>query len=247
MVIKDRAIIFKSRNPQASVTRAIEGRVDQFFADRSVAAALDEGIVQMYLPPSFRGDWEHFVGVTTHLYSNSSAEFAAAKAKELAAEAVDPAWITLSPDNKFLYAVDGSASQARGFKVEAGQSHLIPLARNDALSAGTPPFGPPSHLAVDATGRALLAANYHNGFVASVPVRADGTLGLANVIRHEGKGPQPTRQDKPHIHSVTLSPDNRFVIVADLGLDRVYSYALEAGSAELAPASPPFVQTAPQS
>jgi 6-phosphogluconolactonase len=173
------------------------------------------------------------------------AESGALTRPELAAEAVDPAWITLSPDKKFVYAIHRSASQALGFKVEPGHTRLTPLVRDDVTVAGTSTVSPPSHLAVDATGRVLLAANYHDGFVASVPIRADGTLGPANVIKHEGKGPHPTRQDKSHVHSVTLSPDNRFVIVADLGVDRVYSYALDSAAAKLTPASPPFVQTAP--
>ena len=173
------------------------------------------------------------------------AESGALSQPQLASEAVDPAWITLSPNKKFLYAIDGSPSQARGFKVEPGQSRLIPLAPDEVSVAGKSTVGPPSHLAIDSSGRVLLAANYHDGFVASVPIRANGTLGLANVIQHEGEGPHPTRQDKPHVHSVTLSPDNRFVIAADLGVDRVFSYALDTATAKLAPASSPFVQTVP--
>ena len=163
---------------------------------------------------------------------------------EVAMEAVDPAWITLSPDKRFLYAIHGSASQAIGFKVEPGKTRLTPLPR-DTTATATTAANPPSHLAVDATGRALLAANYRDGFVASIPIRPDGTLGPANTIKHEGKGTHPTRQEKSHVHSVTLSPDNRFVIVADLGVDRVYSYALDVAAAKLAPANPPFVATEP--
>lgn len=163
---------------------------------------------------------------------------------DVAMEAVDPAWLTLSPDKRFLYAIHGSPSQAIGFKVEPQKTRLTPLPR-DTSDTATTAANPPSHLAVDATGRILLAANYRDGFVASIPIRADGTLGPANTIKHEGKGTHPTRQEKPHVHSVTLSPDNRFVIVANLGVDRVYSYALDVATAKLAPANPPFVATAP--
>jgi 6-phosphogluconolactonase len=163
---------------------------------------------------------------------------------QLAAEAVDPAWITLTPDKKFLYAIHGSASQALGFKVDPGTSRLTPLLRAPDV-AGAPAVNPPSHLAVDATGRVLLVANYRDGFVAAIPIGADGALGRPNVVKHEGKGTHPTRQEKPHVHSVTVSPDNRFVIVADLGLDRVYSYALDLAAARLAPASTSFVVTSP--
>lgn len=160
----------------------------------------------------------------------------------LAAEAVDPAWVTLTPDRRHLYTIHPSSAQAIGFVVNATAGTLSPLPVTTSLSAKA---NPPSHLAVDATGRVLLAANYRDGFVAAMPIATDGTLGPPNVIRHEGKGTNPERQEKPHVHSVTPSPDNRFVIVADLGLDRVYSYALDVSAARLRPAQPPFASVAP--
>lgn len=163
-------------------------------------------------------------------------------APELAAPATDPAWLARSPDGRFLYAIHASAAQATAFAIEDASGRLTPLPPGPAA---TVPENPPSHLAVDASGRTLLAANYRDGYVASIPVRADGTLGPATAYRHEGRGPHPTRQEKPHPHSVTPSPENRYVLVADLGLDRVFSYALDPAAATLAPASPAFVATAP--
>lgn len=167
-------------------------------------------------------------------------ETGALSAPELAATATDPAWLALSPDRNYLYAIHGSAAQAHGFAVDAARGKLTPLPAAEA-----PVANPPSHLAVDATGRVLLAANYRDGFVAALAIKPDGSLGAPQVIRHEGRGPHPTRQEKPHVHSVTVSPDNRFVIVADLGLDRVFSYALDPVQARLTPANPPFVATLP--
>ncbi len=159
----------------------------------------------------------------------------------LAAEATDPSWITVTPNKKFLYTIHGSPTHAVGFTVDPATSDLRPLASN-------PPSGganPPSHLAVDATGRVLLTANYRDGYVAAIPIHSDGSLGAPRVTRHEGHGPNPERQDKPHVHSVTVSPDNRFVIVADLGLDKLFSYALDPATATLTPAESPFAMTDP--
>ncbi len=89
-VMKDRAILFRIRQPQLSMSRQIEYRIKDHFHDSSVAAAFDEGIVQAYVPYSFNGDWEHFVGVVTHLNFNSSPEFATGRARLLADEAVKP-------------------------------------------------------------------------------------------------------------------------------------------------------------
>src|SRR5688572_1022380 len=116
-------------------------------------------------------------------------------APELVAEAIDPAWIALSPDKKILYAIHASPAQALAFKVDSTMAKLSPL-KGENSSPGSNPISPPSHLAVDASGRVLLAANYRDGFVAAVPIQPNGALGAANIIKHDGKGPHPTRQEK---------------------------------------------------
>jgi 6-phosphogluconolactonase len=158
----------------------------------------------------------------------------------LAAEANNAPWITFSPDKKFLYTISETESQAIGFAVDAANAKLTPLP-----AAASPADRPPSHLAVDATGRTLLGANYAIGFVESMPIHADGTLGAPMRIMHRGTSVNKERQSQSHVHSVTPSPDNRFVIVCDLGLDKIFTYALDPATAKLAPANPPFVTTAP--
>ena len=160
----------------------------------------------------------------------------------LAAEAVNPTWVTLTPDKKFLYAVQGSKAQAVGFAVNAASGTLTPLPQSPDAKV---PAGSSTHLAVDATGRVLLAANYGDGFVASMAIHRDGTLGAPAIIQHTGHGPNPQRQDKPHVHSVTISPDNRYAIVCDLGLDKIFTYAIDPEKALLTPANPPFVAAQP--
>jgi 6-phosphogluconolactonase len=172
----------------------------------------------------------------------------ALSAPVLAAEARDPAWITISPDKRFLYAVQASAAQAIGFSIDAANARLTPLAGaapEPGGVVGSPAIGAPCHLAVDAMGRTLLAANYGDGYVASMPIHADGSVGAPTVIRHTGRSVHATRQDKPHAHSVTVSPDNRFVLVCDLGVDQILSYALDPAAAKLTPANPPSIATAP--
>ena len=184
-------------------------------------------------------------GTSRGIYATRlDADSGALSEPELAAELENPTWLALSPDRRFLYANQANASQAHAFRVDRATGRLEPLAAPAEVDSA-PGLGSPSHLAVDATGRVLLAANYHQSFVAATPIQLDGTLGLAKVIRHEGKGTHPARQEKPHPHSVTLSPDNRFVLVADLGLDRIFSYALDPVEGRLAPANPPFVACSP--
>ncbi len=164
----------------------------------------------------------------------------ALSAPVLVAKAPDPAWITFSPDKKFLYAISPTESQAIGYAVAASplSATLTPLS-----SAPSAEAAPPSHLAVDSTGRTLVAANYREGFVAAISVRPDGTLGTPRRIQHTGRGTDPKRQDAPHAHSVTISPDNRYVAVCDLGLDKIFTYKLDAEAATLSPATPAYVTT----
>jgi 6-phosphogluconolactonase len=160
----------------------------------------------------------------------------------LVAEAKNPTWLAITPDKRFLYTVNASKAQAIGFKIDAAGPKLTPL---PSAPRATEPVNGPSHLAIDATGRTLLGSNYADGYVAAIPIHPDGTLGEPKITRHTGHGPNPQRQDKPHPHSATLSPDNRFVIVCDLGLDKIFTYALDPATATLTPANPPFVAAQP--
>jgi hypothetical protein len=88
------------------MARRMEYRIDDYFQDSEVAAAQDEGVVYLYVPRKFKGDWEHFAGVINHLYLTSSEGFNAAKAKLLAAEAVKPG----APLEQISYCWEGLGS-----------------------------------------------------------------------------------------------------------------------------------------
>lgn len=90
MVMLDRPLWLRLRAPQISVARTMEMRVDQRFQDEQASKTEDEGLVYVFVPKSFNGDWEHFMGVVTHLYLNGAPGFGTVKAKELAQEALKP-------------------------------------------------------------------------------------------------------------------------------------------------------------
>src|SRR5262249_21305748 len=89
-VLIDRPLVLQLRKPQLSIARAIQFRINQSYQSTTVAAAKDEGVVALFVPEKYGSDWEHFVQVAMHLFLNSSADFAATKAKVLADEAVKP-------------------------------------------------------------------------------------------------------------------------------------------------------------
>ncbi|HEV8606271.1 MAG TPA: flagellar basal body P-ring protein FlgI [Tepidisphaeraceae bacterium] len=89
----DRPLKLRARNPQLTITRSIEMRIDQRFEEREsnpIARTQDEGFVDILVPRSFNGDWEHFMGVATHLYLDVSPGLGSIRAKALAAEAIKP-------------------------------------------------------------------------------------------------------------------------------------------------------------
>jgi len=154
----------------------------------------------------------------------------------LAGEASNPTFIAWRADGRTLYALSeqgtvngkpGGALAAFSFDPASGQ--LAPL--NVAATNG----GPLAHLNVDLAGRVAFAISYHGGEVASFPIQADGRLGpCASLVKTTGAlGPNPKRQEKPHPHSLTFSPDNRFVYVCDLGLDRIFRFAFDPATAVL--------------
>jgi hypothetical protein len=93
-VTEDRPIFLQMRVPQASISRAIERRVNNRYPsgelDRPAAAAQDEGLINLYVPYSFNGDWQHYLEVVNHLYINDSPDFAAQRTRLLVKEAHRP-------------------------------------------------------------------------------------------------------------------------------------------------------------
>ena len=188
-----------------------------------------------------------FIGTYTKtgsrgIYATRLDSAGALSAPALAGEASNPTFLALSPGRKNLYAVRDSPAMAAAYAVDPAAGLLRPLAPVD------PPAGPgPCHAAVDRSGRALILTNFHTGIVAALPIRAEGTLGAPRTLLHAGRGPHPTRQASAHPHSSTIAPDNRFALVCDLGLDRIFTYRLDPERAALAPAATPFAAAVPGS
>jgi 6-phosphogluconolactonase len=165
-------------------------------------------------------------------------------APELAAETQNPSFLAVHPGGHYLYAVNEAdhTGTVSAFALDTNTGKLTPLNRQASGGSG------PCHLAVDATGKCLLVANYNSGSIAALPIHSDGSLGEATTtIQHTGSSVNPARQTGPHAHFICLSPDNRFALNCDLGLDKVFAYRLDADTAKLSPGDPPFANVAPGS
>ncbi len=161
---------------------------------------------------------------------------------ELAVETKRPSFVALHPNGKFLYAVHESSGGigAVAFSIDRATGKLTEI--NEQPSGGQGPC----FVAVDATGKTLLIANYGSGALASLPIAEDGSLQApVSVIQDQGTGPNPKRQAGPHAHSFNVDPSNHWAIGCDLGTDQVLVFKLDAATATLTPADPPFVMTHP--
>jgi 6-phosphogluconolactonase len=92
----------------------------------------------------------------------------------------------------------------------------------------------PCHVSLDKTAKVAMIANYGSGSIASYAVKEDGSLSEAvTFVQHEGHGADPKRQKGPHAHSMNVTPDNRYALACDLGLDKVFIYKLDPATAKL--------------
>jgi len=160
----------------------------------------------------------------------------------LAAEAKNPSFLEVHPTGRFLYAVSESspAGSVSAYAIEAPSGNLRLLNQQSTGGAG------PCHVNTDHAGNCVFVANYNSGSIAAFPIQPDGSLGERGAfIQHEGSSAHAKRQKDPHAHSVNPSPDDRFVFAADLGIDRIMIYRLDAARAALTPNDPPCATLKP--
>jgi 6-phosphogluconolactonase len=169
---------------------------------------------------------------------------------ELAAEVVNPSFLTISPNHRFLYAVSEDplslgppldhSSYVSAFAIDQTTGKLRLL--NTAPASGTSTC----FISIDKTGKYVMMANFGSGSVSVVRVKEDGSLGeLTAFIQNVGGSVDPSIQTGPHPHWIGVSPDNRYVIVSDLGLDKVLIFRFDAETGKLSPPDPPFATVYP--
>lgn len=156
----------------------------------------------------------------------------------------NPFFLALSPDRKTLYSIHAKQfggkenEHVAAFQVVGRAGELKFLNRQSAEGTAA------CYLDVDRTGKALLVANYTSGSVASLPVKADGSLGeRVSFFQHAGSSVNPQRQKEPHAHCIVVSPDNKYAFAADLGTDQILCYKLDPAAAKLMPNDPHFAKS----
>lgn len=155
--------------------------------------------------------------------------------------AENPAFLTIAPRGRYLYAVSEIAGAPGG----AVSAFAIDVATGDLTFLNQQPTGgtSPCHLSVDETSRFVLVANYGGGSVCMFPIQDDGRLGDAtDLVEHEGSSVNPKRQEGPHAHSISIGPGNAYALAADLGVDKILVYRLDLTEGRLVPNDPPWAE-----
>ncbi|MBM3109805.1 lactonase family protein [Pseudomonas arcuscaelestis] len=188
-------------------------------------------------------------GIYRYAFNSESGQIDAKPLQVLKSE--NPSWLTLSVDNRLLFAVNENGAgkgQASSFAISK-DGGLKPL--NQISSGGDEP----THASLSHDQRYLLVANYGvqpdpGGSLSVLPVAKDGKLSASvQQDRHKASGANPQRQAGPHVHSVVPSPDGHFVFASDLGADKVFIYRYDGASPKhpLSPANPPSIDLPPGS
>jgi 6-phosphogluconolactonase len=189
----------------------------------------------------------HSKGIYVVRFNAATGEFGE---PQLAAEIANPSFITISPNHRFLYAVSEDplsvgppldhASYVSAYAIDSSSGKLRLL--NTKPTGGTSTC----FIAMDMTGRYVMMANFGSSSVTILNVHPDGSLGgMTAFMQHLGHSLNPQIQNVPHPHSILPSPDNKHVIVSDLGLDKIFVYNFDDKTGALSPADPHFATVAP--
>lgn len=151
----------------------------------------------------------------------------------------NPTFLNVDAAKKMLYSISETVSEdgrkigeAAAFTIDAAAGTIQLLNRQVTVDSTT------CHIQRDADSRYLTVTSYHGGMVGLHRIEADGQIGeQLDVQQHEGSSADPDRQDRPHPHSSFYSPDGRFLLVQDLGIDRIVSYAVDTNQQKLIRAS----------
>jgi len=154
---------------------------------------------------------------------------------------VNPSYLAVSPDQRFLYSVHGDEDYATAFALDpaTGQAKLL----NRAAAGGKNGV----REAVDPSGKFLVMANYGSGSVALLPIAPDGSLkDQHQLVQLPGEpGPHKVEQTSSHPHDIVFDPSGRFVLVPDKGLDRVFVFRFDAAAGRLTPTEQGSVKSRP--
>lgn len=137
----------------------------------------------------------------------------------------NPSYVTISHDGRFLYSIADEGVEA--FRIlEDGDLECINCASIQGMRG--------CYLDTDKKNRFLFVGGYHDGKVTVMRLNEDGSIGpILDGIFHKGLGSVAERNFRPHISCATLTPDEKYLCVVDLGVDHVNVYKIDPDNGKL--------------
>ncbi|MDD5149899.1 MAG: lactonase family protein [Flavobacterium sp.] len=163
-------------------------------------------------------------GIYVYDFDSNSGQF---NFKNTSEKTVNPSYLSVSSDNKFIYSVNESGSESRisSFKFDSKSGKLDLINSQDSKGAD------PCYIIND--DKNVIVANYSSGTISVLGKNSDGSsTEVKQVVQHTGKGINVRRQEKAHAHMVYFSPDKKYVLSNDLGTDKVYIYEYNPNSTD---------------
>lgn len=154
----------------------------------------------------------------------------------------NPTFFCFSADHSYLYVVSEvhGGGSVYAYHFDLGTGKLTPL--NSQPSGGDDPC----YIYLDKTGQWLFVGNYGSGSISVFPVEKNGLIGkVIQTIQHHGSSINLPQQNHAHVHCTISSPDNRFLMATDLGMDKIFVYQLDDTNGHLSPADPSSVNVTP--
>ena len=146
----------------------------------------------------------------------------------LAAKIGSPSYLAWHPQKSVIYAVDeGSSAVVSAFQIQPGGSL-------SSINSQTYEGGGPCHVSVSPDGKFAFAASYGGGTLAAFPLESGGALKPHTAfLKNTGSGPDKSRQEAPHMHSIYADAHSKFVYACDLGTDEILTFALDGKTGAL--------------
>ncbi len=140
----------------------------------------------------------------------------------------NPSYLTISKNQKYVYAVNETDGLAQGrvtaysFDKRKGDLHFL----NTVFTGGDDPC----YLSTTSDNKWLAVANYTSGSAAFFPINADGTVEPYSQLIHDSIYREPDDNEAPHVHETVFSPDEKYLLTPDLGLDKLFVYKFDPTS-----------------
>lgn len=133
-------------------------------------------------------------------------------------EISNSSYVTCSHNGKFLYSITDLGVES--YKINPdGTLDLINFAPINGMRG--------CYIATDYTDKYLMVAGYHDGKLTVLHIKDNGGVGkITDEVFHKGLGSLADRNFRPHIASARMTHDNRYILVADQGMDHVNVYEL---------------------